>query len=307
MEMRRANNTYRLLCIVFGLFTLNGILAQNKVDTIYIYKTDTIEVAPVMMSYSGIGALPTPRYKTNNSWMFGAGGANMYDTYLSPLEYKGFSLRIFNERMRQTSWFNRRFNKQQVIELEFAKGDNPAKNASDYWVLGSYRLGGHYTLYTQDNLRLGVGGLWDINAGVLYSDRNGNNPASARAYTNLNLSVMASYKLPWFAVRWQIDSPFMGMLFSPRYGQSYYEISLGNSARVVNFASLHNQRALRNYITFDIPVNKYIIRVGYLGTYYQTKVHSLQTHHYTNSFVIGFPLEGIKQSRQKATNNYWDE
>lgn len=242
---------------------------------------------------------------TNNTWMFGIGSANMYDTYLSPLEYKGTSFRIFNEKMRRTTWFDYRFDKQQIIELEAAKGDNPANNASDYWLLTNYRLGGHYRLIEQDNFRLGVGGLWDINLGVLYSERNGKNPASARAYTNLNLSVLTSYKLPWFAVRWQIDTPFMGMFFSPQYGQSYYEISLGNSTRVVNFASFHKQRALRNYITFDVPIHKYIIRVGYMGSYYQTKVHSLQTHNYTNSFVIGFPLEGVKNKREKAKNLYW--
>lgn len=302
---KQKSNTYHILCIVFSFFILNGISAQNKADTIYIYKTDTVEVAAVYMSFPAMGATPLPKLYTNNSWMFGAGSSNMYDTYLSPLKYKGYSLRIYNERMRRTTWFNYRFYKQQFIELEFAKGDNPAKNASDYWILGNYRLGGHYTLLNNGNFRFGVGGLWDVNLGVLYSERNGNNPASARAYTNLNLSVMASYKLPWFAVRWQLDSPFMGILFSPRYGQSYYEISLGNSAKVVNFASFHNQRALRNYITFDIPINKYIVRVGYLGSYYQTKVHSLQTHHYTHNFVIGFPLEGVKQYRKKATNSYW--
>ena len=292
--MKKKSNTYGILCIIFSFFILNNICIKAQQGSLPITLTG-------VMNYLDIA----PALTTNNSWMFGAGGANMYDTYLSPLKYKGYSLRVFNERMRRTTWFDYRFNKQQIIELEFAKGDNPAKNASDYSLLAGYRLGGHYTLFNQDNFRLGVGGLWNVNAGVLYSERNGNNPASARVYTNLNLSVMASYKLPWFAVRWQVDSPFMGMLFSPRYGQSYYEISLGNSTRVVNFASFHNQRALRNYISFDIPVNKYIIRVGYLGSYYQTKVHSLQTHHYTNSFVIGFPLEGVKQSRQKATNLYW--
>ena len=81
---------------------------------------------------------------------------------------------------------------------------------------------------------------------------------------------------------------------------------LGNSVEAINFASLHNQRSLRNYLTIDIPLNKYIIRLGYMGTYYQTKVHNIQTHQYTHSFVIGFPIEGIKISRKKAQNNYWN-
>lgn len=248
----------------------------------------------------------SPPLLTNNTFMFGVGSANMYDTYLSPLEYKGTSLRLINEQMRRTTWFDYKFYKQQIIELEFATGDNPAKNASEYWFLLDYRLGGHYKLYQRDKFILKLGGIWDVNAGILYNQRNGNNPASGRLYSNINLSVQMSYKFSKFALRWQLDTPLAGILFSPRYGESYYEISLGNSVGLVNFASLSNQRSLRNYLTLDIPINTYIIRIGYLGTYYQTKIHGLQTHHYTNNIVIGFPLEGIKLKRKIATNRYWD-
>lgn len=279
--MVKKNKLSRFLCLVFSLFLLN---------TISLWAQDSDSV---------------PLLVTNNSFQLGIGSANMYDTYLSPLKYKGISIRFMNERMRRTTWFDYRFYKQQIIEVEVAKGDNPAENTSEYWVLANYRLGGHYQFYETDRLRLGAGGLWDIAGGVLYNERNGNNPASARAYTNLNLSVIASYRFNKFALRWQIDTPAVGMLFSPQYGQSYYEMSLGNSVDVINFSSFHNQRAMRNYITVDIPINTYIIRVGYLGSYYQTKVQSIQTHHYTNSFVIGFPIEGVKTPRKKVENLYW--
>ncbi|WP_081852586.1 DUF3316 domain-containing protein [Prevotella sp. 10(H)] len=296
----------KYIFLLFSLLFWGNLLAQNRVDTVYIYKTDTIIITPVYSSFPGLGACPLPELKTNNAISASIGFANMYDTYLSPLEYKGFSIHLMYEQMRRTRWFNYKFYKQQVFELDFSKGDNPAKNVTEYWGLLSYRIGGHYSLYNTDAFRLGVGGLWDINVGALYNERNGNNPATARGYTNLNLSAIASYKYKRFAVRWQLDTPFMGMLFSPRYGQSYYEISLGNTVEIVNFASFHNQRALRNYLSVDIPINKYTIRVGYLGSWYQTKVHNIQTHHYTNSFVIGFPIEGVKRSREKAENNYWN-
>ncbi|MDR1881672.1 MAG: DUF3316 domain-containing protein [Prevotella sp.] len=285
-------------CLVFGLFFLSNIFARNRVDTVYPLKTDTVDVA-------GRRHFPDPLV-SNNAVTVAIGSANMYDTYLSPLEYKGTSLRLMYEQMRRTTWFEYKFYKQQVFELDFAKGDNPAKNASEYRLLANYRIGGHYRLYNTDAFRLGIGGLWDINAGALYNERNGNNPATARAYTNLNLSLAASYKFKWFAVRWQMDTPFAGMLFSPKYGQSYYEISLGNTVGIVNFASLHNQRALRNYLTVDVPVHKYIVRVGYLGSWYQTRAHDIQTHHYAHHFVIGFPIESVKRPGKKAGNDYWN-
>ncbi|MDH6309703.1 hypothetical protein M2451_002113 [Dysgonomonas sp. PFB1-18] len=320
MRTRRGKNKsvnkkrlFRFLYLFAGIFFFLPSFSQNvntltKEDSLAIYFSmipveEEIPDVPIPMVSPELVMSPLI---TNNTFSASIGSANMYDTYLSPLEYKGFNIRLMYEQLRRTTWFDYKFYKQQIFELDFSKGDNPAGNVSEYWLLANYRLGGHYSLYNTPAFRLGVGGFWDVNAGVLYNERNGNNPATARAYTNLNLSVIASYKFKWFALRWQVGSPFMGMLFSPKYGQSYYEISLGNSVGVVNFASLHNQRALRNYLTVDIPINKYTIRVGYLGSWYQTKVHDIQTHHYTNSFVIGFPMEGVKKPREKARNNYWN-
>lgn len=306
--IRRRKNKYIFLLFLSVCVFIN-LQAQNLVNK--IHALDSVEIegyAPqkrtIVIDDSSLG-VPIP-LRTNNTLSVSIGSANMYDTYLSPLEYKGFSIHLMYEQMRRTTWFDYKFYKQQIFELDLSKGDNPAKNVSEYWALLSYRIGGHYMVYNTDNLRLGLGGLWDVNGGVLYNERNGNNPASARAYSNLNLSVTASYKFKWGAVRWQIDSPFIGILFSPKYGQSYYEISLGNSVGLVNFASYHNQRALRNYISMDIPVNKYTIRVGYMGSWYQTKVNEIQTHQYTNSFVIGFPIEGVKKPKEKARIDYWN-
>lgn len=301
------NILFRGLLISASLFCIFSGFAQEMSSSL---DPDSVSVKLKKQITKPLGRL-VPSFRivqrtTNNTITASIGSANMYDTYLSPLQYKGFSVKLMYEQLRRTTWFDYNFYKQQIFDLEFAKGDSPAKNVTEYWFLANYRIGGHYMFYRGESLRIGAGGLWDVNAGVLYNERNGNNPATARGYTNLNLSATASYKLPWFAVRWQVDTPVLGALFSPRYGQSYYEISLGNTVDVVNFASLHNQRALRNYITVDIPIKKYTIRVGYLGSWYQTKVHNIQTHHYTNSFVIGFPIEGVKVPRQKAENRYWD-
>ncbi|MBN9301857.1 MULTISPECIES: DUF3316 domain-containing protein [Dysgonomonas] len=308
MMIRRRKNKYIFLLFLSVCVFIN-LQAQNLVDK--THALDSVEIegyAPqkrtIVIDDSSLG-VPIP-LRTNNTLSVSIGSANMYDTYLSPLEYKGFSIHLMYEQMRRTTWFDYKFYKQQIFEVDLSKGDNPAKNVSEYWALLSYRIGGHYMVYNTDNFRVGLGGLWDINGGVLYNERNGNNPASARAYSNLNLSVTASYKFKWGAVRWQIDSPFIGILFSPKYGQSYYEISLGNSVGLVNFASYHNQRALRNYISMDIPINKYTIRVGYMGSWYQTKVNEIQTHQYTNSFVIGFPIEGVKKPKEKARIDYWN-
>lgn len=253
-----------------------------------------------LLSANSLYALDEERItSTNSATLVGIGSSNLFDTYLSPLKYTGTSLHIFNERMRKTSWFNNKFTKQQLIDLEVTKTDNPVGNATQYSVLLGYSLGGHYNLIKTEKFRFSAGGLWNITGGVLYNQRNSNNPASARAYSNINLSAIAFYNWKQITFRGQLDAPVMGIVFSPHYGQSYYEISLGNSVNVVNFASLHNQRALRTYITADIPISKISLRVGYLGAFYQTKIHNLQTHNYSNSFVIGLVSESINLSGNK--------
>lgn len=326
-------------CLLIGVFLFGNVCGQEKGDT-YGIKYDIVirggqkkrvvggdteisdelpkpiqakdtaikdPYSPKALTYIGPSYENAYRpLKTLNTFILGAGSSNMYDTYLSPLRYSGFNIQLIYEQMRETTWFDSKFRKQQIIELEFASGQNTMKSVREYWGKLRYQLGGHYSFYENRGLMLSAGGFWDITAGGLYNERNGNNPATGRAYTNLNLSVMASYKWKKYAIRWQVDMPFMGMLFSPKYGQSYYEISLGNTVGIVNFASFHNQRALRNFVTVDIPISSYIVRVGYLGDWYQTKVNSIQTHHYTHSFVLGFPLEGVKKVRQKTHNTYWD-
>lgn len=242
-------------------------------------------------------------YPTNKATLVGAGNINLYDTYLSPLKYSGWSLHVLNERMKRNSWFHNKFTWQQLINLDFASAKNPAKNAREYSFLLGYSWGGHYDLYRKGKFRLKAGGLWNVTGGVLYNQRNSNNPASVKAYSNINLSVISFYDWKSITFRGQIYTPLIGVAFSPEYDQSYYEISLDNNNKTINFASLHNQRAIQFYFTADIPVSKVTVRLGYLGSFYQTKIHNILSHNYANSFMIGLVAESINFSGNKIKNN----
>ena len=176
--------------------------------------------------------------------MYGVGFTNVFDTYLSPQEYKGVDFRISRESMRMTKWMNGNVSLQSFFQADLGYTHNRVDNNNMFSGLANWNYGLHYNFPITSNFKLLAGGLIDLNGGFVYNLRNGNNPAQARAYINLDASGMAIWDLRIknypISLRYQVNLPFAGIMFSPNYGQSYYEIfTLGNWNGVINFTSLH--------------------------------------------------------------------
>ena len=98
-------------------------------------------------------------------------------------------------------------------------------------------------------------------------------------------------------------TPFAGVLFSPHYGQSYYEIfNLGNNSGIVKFSSFHNKLAMKNYLTVDFPISKVTMRLGYIGSWYQSDVNGIHDHIISHSFMVGFVKEFISFGGRRIKN-----
>lgn len=242
--------------------------------------------------YAQIDSLENHRYITR-AVSYGIGHTNVYDTYLSPQEYKGVDLRFSRETMRMTNLFHsHNVSVQNFFQANLAYTQNRADNNNTLSGQINWNYGWHYQFHITENLKLLAGGLGDFNGGFVYNLRNSNNPTSARAYINLAASGMLIWhtrikELP-LIVRYQANVPVAGVLFSPNYGQSYYEIfTLGNWNGVINFTSLHNQPSIRQFFTVDIPISKSRIRFSYLWDVQQSKVNNLRTHTYSHVFMVG--------------------
>lgn len=238
--------------------------------------------------------------------MYGVGFTNVFDTYLSPQEYKGIDFRFSRESMRMTKWANGKLSLQSFFQADLGYTHNKVDNNNTFSALANWNYGLHYNFPITSNFKLLAGGLADLNGGFVYNLRNTNNPASARAYINLDASGMAIWELKiknyLLTLRYQINLPLMGVMFSPHYGQSYYEIfSLGNSGGVVKFTSLHNQPSLRQMLTADFPVGRAKIRLGYIWDTQQSKVNDIKTHTYSHVFMVGFvkDLYLLRNKRKK--------
>ena len=249
-----------------------------------------------------VRAAAVPEEETNDSvpdrpiqraTMYGLGWANMYDTYLSPQEYRGVEFRLSRESLRQTKWGSGRWMRQAFFQGYANYTHNHVDNNNTLSALVNWNYGLHYRLYRTGGLRLLAGGLVDAAGGFVWNLRNGNNPASARASVALDASVAAVWdfrvrRVP-LTLRYQLDVPVLGMAFSPHYGQSYYEIfSLGNAGGVVKFTSLHNAPSWRHRLSLDFPAGRLKMRFSYLWDVRQSKLNHLETHAYGHIFMVGF-------------------
>lgn len=227
-----------------------------------------------------------------HAFTIGVGRTHVLDTYLSPITYAGPEVRLMYEKTRLLKRSGGKVLSQTFLQGHFACTQNPSKISNEYVGMVEFNFGWYYKFYNKHHLRLYAGLAGDLNAGCFYMKRNSNNPAQAKLYFNTEVSSMAVYnfriKHTWLKARYQISAPFLGVMFSPEYGQSYYEIfTLKHNKGNVKFTHPVNQPSLRHYLSVDIPFHTYSMRIGYIGDFHQSKVNNLKCHTYSHLFMLG--------------------
>lgn len=220
--------------------------------------------------------------------MLGLGFTNRLDTYLSAEEYTGSELRFVSQTVRENgSRISRAVNHQANI----AKMNNSAGNGSEIGALYSFAYDCNYLLLRRQlEIRAGVG--LESSLGFLYNTRNTNNIAQAYLAANLQAGIIAAYSfrllnLPMEA-RWEAHFPLGGLMFSPNYGQSYYEIfSRGNYDRNIVPTTVFSTPSLRQQLTLDFTVARTTVRLGYMTDIRQSSVNGLKQHAWSHLFLVG--------------------
>ena len=243
------------------------------------------------------------------STMLGIGKATVYDSYLSPVDYSGRSFGFMEESMKMTDLLNGNIASQQLFHIDFASTINNAGSSIQYAGFLDYSYGLHYKFNPLPALNIFAGSQINGVAGFIYNLRNSNNPATAKTHLNLTLSAAASYsfniKSQPFRIRYQFTSPFVGMMFSPQFGQSYYEISLGNNDNLIHFSSYHNQSTMRNYLSLEVLIRALTLRLMYLNSIYETRINHIDTRICNNNFMIGFSKElYIVSGKKEVKGNF---
>ena len=224
--------------------------------------------------------------------LFGIGGVNLLDTYLSPLEYTGWqasTMHTTERPLRPTS----RWYLSARYGGDLARALSPTEDGK-YWDANLYaavQLRRQWKPLTA--LTLQGGAMGEVFLGGTYSQRNGNNPAQGRIGAQIGLSGQAAYAFrlwnkPWRALI-SLDVPLLGLAFTPAYGQSYYEIfELDHRDRNVRCTYLGNAPSLLLTANLEIPLGGSALVVGYQADVRQHKLAGLKRHSWGNRFVIGW-------------------
>lgn len=231
-----------------------------------------------------------------------AGGKNVQATYLSPLHYTGTAWTLSGQWSKAMP-----FNPERALmhfhgSAGFDNMLNPAGTARMVALNASFRWGMSWRTMLPWRLQLTAGGTLGIDGGAYWLMRNGNNPVQAMA--SVNLAAIASIGRPLkvgrldMLVRDEVSLPSLGVFFSPEYGESYYEIYLGNHHGLVHPGWWGNNFRIDNLLSVTIDFGRTAAMVGYRFKADTQWANNLNTKIFTHSVVIGVIPGGIGLKRK---------
>ena len=225
------------------------------------------------------------------------GGKSVLATYLSPLRYTGSDIGISG------SWTKAMpFAPQSAIMHFEGGGDfaslwNPAKTAKMVGLTAYFRWGMSWRHRLPCSIQLTAGGSIGIDGGAYYLMRNGNNPVEALG--NVSLSARASLSRPFkvgklnFLLRDEVSLPSLSLFFSPEYGETYYEIYLGNHKGLLHAGWWGNNFRIDNLLSVTLDFGRTAVMAGYRLKADNQWANYLNTKIITHSLVIGIIPGGL--------------
>ncbi|MDE7402528.1 MAG: DUF3316 domain-containing protein [Muribaculaceae bacterium] len=219
------------------------------------------------------------------------GGARNLSTYLSPLYYSGLDMALSGSWTKDFQRWSDRCVMRFEAAVDFNYTENPIGNANMPALTARFNWGMGWKHQFAGKWKLTVGPMIDIYGGALYSLRNGNNPVTAIAYAGFDAQASLSLNMKWgkipVVLTDEVRIPAIGAFFCPGYGESFYEIYLGNRRDLVHFGWWGNAFAIDNLIALRLDLGKTGLQVGYRFDMRNFKANNLQTGLMRNAVVIG--------------------
>ncbi|MCH5237102.1 MAG: DUF3316 domain-containing protein [Muribaculaceae bacterium] len=235
-------------------------------------------------------------------YSFEIGGTSVLATYLSPLKYTGKRYSLSGNWSKALP-----FNPEHAIMEfngagEFSSLLNPAQTARMLGLQASFSWGMAWRKKLCHGFQITAGAAAGIAGGAYYLVRNGNNPVQAMAAVSLDLtaSVSKPFKLGKLPILFsdKLQIPSLSVFFNPGYGETYYEIYLGNMKGLAHAGWWGNNFRLDNLLSFTLDFGRTSMLLGYRFTACTQWANCLNTKIFSNSFVIGVVPGGIGLKKQ---------
>lgn len=245
----------------------------------------------------------SPGFKaTERRNMLMAGTANSLDTYLSPLTYRGTELRFTSQvvhNRKERNWTHTLTHGLRLARESMRTNDGVRLEGGYDLSCSWQRKIVNRTVGYWGRLMVTAGAGVDATVGFRYNAQNSNNPAQAEAAVCFTPAMAADWRFflvspksgrrRTLGLRYEAAVPLVGMMFSPAFGQSYYEIfSRGNYDHNLCTIWVGNAPSLRQRLLFNFKLLKRHFFIGYEGDYRQARVNDIKYHRYTNAAVLGW-------------------
>lgn len=226
----------------------------------------------------------------HSRYTFEVGRRHALSTYLSPLVYTGPDF-AFEGSWRKVMPFNSRWEMEFRGNLDFSPSKSPARNSTMDLLQAGFSWGMEYVWSLPDTWRIGTGGSVGMVGGALYLNRNGNNPVEALASAGINatLSVRRVCRLGCLRLTpfCNFTLPLAGAFFCPEYGESYYEIYLGNRKGLAHAGWWGNNFGLDNLLGAELHFGRRSLVLGWRYTLSTLHVNNLDTQMWRHAGVVG--------------------
>lgn len=212
-------------------------------------------------------------------------------TYLSPLTYTGPGYGLGYE-WRLRAWNEGRTGMQARADIDYGYLLSPAKNSRMYDLSLNLQWGVEQYFSPLEGLTLAGGATAGINGGAIYLVRNGNNPVQALFWTGLSLTLRGEYDRirllgKKLTISENVEIPTMGAFFCPQYGETYYEIYVGNHSGLAHFGWWGNRPQVKSRLIADWQLGKYALSLGFEYRYQGLECNDITTRQAVCSGIIG--------------------
>lgn len=263
---------------------------------------------------TAIAALPAfaqeEKRPIKSVYSVGTGYEKAYDDYLSPISYDGASLSLRGRWLKAMPANPRRL----VMQFDGAitSGFLKSMAGAAMYDLGLQWSWGMKWRGNAGPVQIAGGGRLGLEAGALYAKVNGNNPVDARASVGLAIDASAAWAtrikgLP-VLLSDEVSLPSLSAFFSQQYGQSYYEIYLGDRSGLVHAGWWGNHFGISNLLACDFDFGGAALRVGYrfeVGSRWANHINSQRTYHLVEIGIIPGGI-GLRKKEPKTINPLYE-